>query len=157
MSNKQIAILNNLLNEIEHNVPNKEMSNSKVSKVNVGWQLDHSLKVINGVCTILLKTKHEKYKRDFNFWRLILFPFGYIPRGKAKAPKIVQPDGHISVEDLHAQLEIARKHLDKISPLPKKSYFIHHIFGTLSKRQTLRFLEIHTKHHLKIVNDILKK
>ena len=157
MSNKQLIILKNLLNEIEGNIPNKELTNSKISKVSIGWQLDHSLKVVNGICAILQKTKPEKYKRDFNLLRLILFPLAYIPRGKAKAPKTVQPPNDISVEDLHTQLEMARGHIDKISPLPKKSFFIHHIFGTLSKKQTIRFLQIHTRHHLKIVNDILKK
>ena len=29
------------------------------------------------------------------------------------------------------------------------------MFGMLNKQQTLRFLEMHTKHHLKIVDDIL--
>ncbi len=41
--------------------------------------------------------------------------------------------------------------------LPENVYFNHHVFGMLTKKQTLRFLEIHTKYHLKIVNDILKK
>ena len=85
-----------------------------------------------------------------------MFPIGYIPRGKVKAPKIVQPPNIILDEDLHAQLQTAKNHIDILKDLPEKAYFKHFIFGKLSKQQTFRFLQMHTNHHLKIVRDILK-
>ena len=36
------------------------------------------------------------------------------------------------------------------------AYFRHLIFGNLNKKRTIRFLQIHTAHHLKIIQDILK-
>ena len=157
MSNKRIAILNNLLAQIEEHIPNKTQINPSVSKSDVGWQLDHALKVINGVCSILIKTDpNNKYKKEFNVIRTVLFALCYIPRGKARAPKVVLPPDVIKEEDLFNQLREAHNHIKAVKPLPKTSHFKHHVFGTLTKQQTLRFLEIHTKHHLKIVNDILK-
>ena len=156
MSNKKTEQLNKLLIDIEKLVPFKDKTNSKISTSNIGWQLDHSLKVINNVCTILEKKHSKKYKKDFNAWRAILFPLGYIPRGKGKAPKFVNEQNPISAQSLHSQIDDAKASINRTELLDKNAYFIHHVFGNLSKQNTLRFLEIHTKHHLKIVNDILK-
>ena len=157
MSDKKIVLLNNLLSQIEATIPSKDRINNAVSTSDVGWQLDHSLKVINRVCGILQKTNPNKYKRNFNLIRSVLFTLNFFPRGKAKAPKIVMPPELITAEDLKNQLELARTNIKNIEPLDKHGFFIHHIFGTLSKSQTMRFLELHTRHHLKIVDDILNQ
>jgi len=156
MTNKKIETLNTLLSEIEQNIPIKDKTNSKVTTSDIGWQLDHSLKVFNAVSEWTINSNPEDYERKFNFWRTVLFPIGYIPRGKVKAPKIVQPPNIILDEDLHAQLQTAKNHIDILKDLPEKAYFKHFIFGKLSKQQTFRFLQMHTNHHLKIVRDILK-
>ena len=157
MTKKRIAILNTLLTQIEESIPYHEKKNTVVSKSTVGWQLDHALKVINLVTAVLIKTNPEKYKKGFNLTRTVLFTLCYIPRGQAKAPKVVIPPEQIIKEDLVSQFQEAKLQIVKTERLPEASHFIHHVFGMLSKQQTLRFLEIHTKHHLKIVNDILNK
>lgn len=156
MKNKQIDILNTLLAQTEDYIPFKDKNHPAVSQSDVGWQLDHILKVINAVCPILKKTDPNEYKKHFNFMRAILFPMGYIPRGKAKAPKQVRPPNKITIKALYKQLSIAKNNISDMKAVKDRAYFKHHIFGVLSKKQTLRFLEIHTKHHLKIVKDILK-
>tara|TARA_R110002126_G_scaffold65104_1_gene166168 strand:- start:1600 stop:2073 length:474 start_codon:yes stop_codon:yes gene_type:complete len=157
MSNKRITILKNQLSKLESFIPLLDKENLKVSKSTVGWQLDHALKVFNAVSKWTENSNPQEYKRKFNFWRSVLFPLGYFPRGKVRAPKYVLPPEIIKNEDLNAQLQTARTHIENLKTLPEKAYFKHFIFGMLSKKQTLRFLEMHTKHHLKIVNDILKK
>ena len=157
MSNKRITILKNQLSKLESFIPLIDKENPKVSKSTVGWQLDHALKVFNAVSKWTENSNPKEYKRKFNFWRSVLFPLGYFPRGKVRAPKYVLPPEIIKNEDLNAQLQTARTHIENLKTLPEKAYFKHFIFGMLSKKQTLRFLEMHTKHHLKIVNDILKK
>ncbi|WP_136480424.1 DUF1569 domain-containing protein [Cognatitamlana onchidii] len=157
MSKKHISTLYQLLDKIETAIPHLDRIKPSISKVEVGWHLDHSLKVINRVTTILLKTNPKKHKRDFNLARSVLFPLHFIPRGKAKAPKVVMPPEIITLESLNQQLTEVKKQIDRTKPLPETSHFIHHVFGVLSKQQTLKFLAIHTKHHLKIVTDILNK
>lgn len=156
MSNKKIIALNLLLGEIEQDIPFKDRKNDSVSVSNIGWQLDHSLKVFNVVSEWTIQSDPKEYEQKFNFWRMVLFPIGYIPRGKVKAPKIVQPPNIILDEDLYTQLQAAKNHISILKSLPKSSYFKHFIFGKLSKKQTLRFLQMHTNHHLKIVRAILK-
>lgn len=156
MNNKRIIVLNNLLSDIEKSIPFKNEKKLSVSNATVGWQLDHALKVINSVCSTLTKTDPKNYKRNFNITRMILFSLCYIPRGKAKSPKTVLPPSNISEVDLLTQLQEAKNHINNIHNIHEKAYFKHFIFGMLSKQKTMRFLEMHTKHHLKIVKDILK-
>lgn len=157
MQDKQIAVLNSLLSQLEQSIVFKEKSNPIVSKADVGWQLDHALKVINRVCESMERSNPNDYKKDFNAIRSILFACSYIPRGRAKAPKVVKPPDAILASDLHTQLKDAKKHINNMQLLDENAHFKHFMFGNLSKAKTLRFLEIHTKHHLKIVNDILRK
>ncbi|GGZ85410.1 DUF1569 domain-containing protein [Algibacter mikhailovii] len=149
--------IDSLFDQIEKSIPFYKRSNKSISKSSIGWQLDHALKVVNRVTAILIKTKPERYKKELNIARVISFALCYIPRGRAKAPRVVIPPDVITREDLISQLNEARAQIKIAEQLPEKSHFIHHVFGMLSKKQTLRFLEIHTKHHLKIVNDILNK
>jgi hypothetical protein len=156
MSNKRTEKLAQILSKIETNIPHKAEKNLSISSATIGWQLDHTLKVFNAVSEWTENSNPEDYKFKFNFWRSLLLTLGYFPRGKVKAPKYVLPPEIVTTEDLLKQLETAKMHLDKLKSLPEKSYFKHFIFGMLAKNQTLRFLEVHSNHHLKIVNDILK-
>ena len=80
-----------MLSEIEGFIPKYQSSDTSVSLSNVGWQLMHILLTLNGVVGVLLNSRPENYKRSFKVPRLIVFTMGKIPRGKAKAPKSVQP------------------------------------------------------------------
>jgi len=142
--------------EIEKSLPFLEIGNHKVSKASVAWHLDHSLKVINSVCDDLKEVKSIKIKPTHSFIKSYVFLTGNIPRGKGKAPKKVVSNNNISKEMIKEQLILAKNNLTDVKKLPIKNYFSHPYFGMLSLKKSLRFLEIHTNHHLKIVNDILK-
>ncbi|AUC83173.1 DUF1569 domain-containing protein [Lacinutrix sp. Bg11-31] len=144
------------LNNLESHIENHNVSNPKVSKTNVAWHLDHSLKVINNVCIALQKSDPSLYKNNFSFLGKVFFTLGFFPRGKAKAPKHVKPPEVILKEDLISQMQQAKTNVDTIASLDKNAFFKHPLFGDVNTTRIYRFLALHTNHHLKIIEDILK-
>lgn len=141
---------------IRDNIKNMEKKNTSISKASVGWHLDHSLKVINGVLGVLQKSNPLEYKRNFNFIRAVVFLRGKFPRGKTKSPKRVLPPEIIVKKDIENQLQLAEDNLKIIPKLHDLQHFTHPIFKQLNKKQTLQFLKLHTQHHIKIIEDMLK-
>lgn len=145
------------LNDVAYLIQFRDRLNRKVSEKPVAWHLDHTLKVINSIYAILESSDISIYTKRFNFLRSFLFTIGHIPRGKGQSPASVLPPEEIRTENLLCQLELSRKNLKKIENLDPNVNLIHPFFGQLNKKQTIRFLKIHTKHHLKIISDILEK
>ena len=156
MKTLDITVLQKALNDIESYLPNSEAVNSKVSKANVAWHLDHSLKVINSVVKNMESSDPSTYENNFSVMGRIVFALKYIPRGKAKAPKHVTPSETILIDDIKTQLAEARENLEAIPNLNKNAFFKHPLFGNVNKSRVVRFLDAHTNHHLKIVKSILK-
>lgn len=144
------------LDLIEQYLPKIEMSNDQISSKTVGWQLDHTLRVLIGVSKVLKESDPKLYKRNFNKVRAFVFLFNKIPRGKGKAPKVVTTENPITLESVSILYAKACEELKTLDNLPKHANFDHKYFGMLNLKQTKKFLRIHTQHHLKIVSDILK-
>lgn len=149
--------LNTQLQEMESYFPFLDTLNPGVSKVHVGWHLAHCLKVINEVCYALKVSSPERFRSQFNLKREIVFAMGSFPRGKAKAPKKVVPEGEIKLDELLNDLERAKKNIAEYDSLESNNFFEHPYFNQLNKIQAKRLLEVHTKHHLKIIREIFKK
>lgn len=145
-----------LLHDIESKIEHASVSNESVSKSNVAWHLDHSLKVINSVITTLQKSDSD-YKWRFNLKRDYFLLIKKIPRGKIKAPKTVRSFDEITVIDIQRQLKTAKFLVKELETMDKNRNFLHPFVGQLNLNQAILFLKIHTQHHLKIIDDILKK
>lgn len=129
--------------------------NTLISKSSVGWHIEHSLKTIDQIVIACKNSNPSKYQWKFKLNRfLILDVIQKIPRGKARAPKVVQPEGEISKETLQLHLEKVQQNLENWGDLNKNCYFTHPFFGNLNKKATEKFLVLHTKHHLQIIEDI---
>ena len=148
--------LENLIDILESNVEFGEKKNLVISQSNITWQIDHTLKVINGIIFSLKNSNPTDYKSKFNFKRSLIFFTKNIPRGKVQAPQSVRTYDEISKQDLIEQIALAKKLLQDLNNLNKDHYFKHPFLGDLNVKQTIKFLEIHTNHHLKIINDILR-
>ncbi|WP_460220662.1 DUF1569 domain-containing protein [Psychroserpens sp. MEBiC05023] len=147
--------LQSLLNSLESHIENHNVFNPKVSKSNVAWHIDHSLKVINNVTIALQNSDPNSYKNNFSVLGKVFFTLGFFPRGKAKAPKHVRPPETILKENLISQSTVAKTNINSITSLDKNAYFKHPLFGNINAKRVYKFLTLHTKHHLKIIEDIV--
>lgn len=148
--------LRKLINELEAKMPFYEKSNMVVSQSTIGWQIDHSLLVINSVISQLKESNPDDYKWKFSKYKLLIQITNTIPRGKVRVPKSVKPIDVATIQDLTSKLELAKKHLMDLEMLDPKSYFTHPFFGDLKLKSAIWFLKLHTRHHLKIIADIIK-
>ena len=154
MNSKKI---NTYIDYLAEQITQHKTINLKISNATIGWQIDHSLKVINNVCKALQSSDPKEYKDNFSFLGKLFFTLRYFPRGKAKAPNHVKPPEIILKENLISQIEEAKSNVETINSLVPNSYFKHPLFGNINRKRVFRFLELHTNHHIKIIDDILAK
>lgn len=126
-----------------------------------GWSpaehLDHSIKVARVMLDQLLDPVPLDPLKPISLLGHAILLSGYIPRGKAKAPKRVRPVTP-TVEELLASLDALDGALTRVAEpgwkQPAGPVIPHPYFGGLTTVQTLHFIGVHTNHHLKIVRDI---
>ncbi len=147
--------LDSQLLEIEGYFDQRAIKNEAVSQAAIAWHLDHMLKTINRISENLLRSDPNAYIPKFNMQRIVVHTSGIIPRGAAQSPPSVRPPDVVLLDSLTVQLQKARQNLIDISGLDENAFFAHPVFDHLDRDQSRRFLEIHTNHHLKIIQDIL--
>ena len=146
----------NQVRELEMHIPNYAVLQPTVSAANVGWHVEHSLMVFVTITTALENSDPALYKGKFSINKFLVYALNKIPRGRGKAPKIVQPVGDTNPENILPQVEKATAKIKGMASLQKHHHFPHPYFGSLNLKETIKFLTIHTKHHLNIIDDILK-
>ena len=157
MKTVNTSTLENRLNLLESYIPHSKSVDATISKADVAWHLDHSLKVLNAVAKSMEKSDPTLYENNFSLIGKICLRIGFFPRGKAKSPKYLASPEVILESAIVSQLAEARQHIKGIKNLEDNAYFNHPIFGHINKKRVFRFMDTHTKHHLKIVKSILKK
>ncbi len=152
--NKQLQKLTAQLSEIAQHLPAFTTVNNKVSQVSAGWHLSHSMLTLRRIIETIAASDPAGYKRSFSFAKLLVFATNNIPRGKGRAPKTVLPTD-INEIALEQQLHELKTLVALLNTLDPNQYFAHPYFGDLKLQEVIHFMEIHTRHHLKIVQDIL--
>lgn len=149
--------LRSLIKSLENNIPNTTFTNPSVSQATVGWHIEHSLLTIDLIVKAIVKSTPDNYRWKFNFTRLLIFTINKFPRGKVKAPATVRPKEDLSMESLNTHIVYTLEGIELLNTLQTNQHFEHPFFGELNKPRTVKFLTLHTKHHLAIINDIVKK
>lgn len=145
--------INKQVDELDGFIPNWESVNEAVSASNVGWQIEHCLLVILAVIGSLKKSEPNNFKWKFTPIKYLIFWRKAIPRGKVRAPKYVSSENYDETT-LKAHVETCRRELSDFEKLGNEQFFTHPIFGDLRKKEAVKFLWIHTEHHLKIIREI---
>lgn len=148
--------LKTLLIVLDSKIEYSDEINLQVSKSSVGWHIEHTLLVINVIITGLKNSNPSDYKWKFNLSRLFVFTLNKIPKGKGKAPDRVQPKNIFTPESLKIHLALTIDKLTELNNLKANQSINHPVFGKLNLKSTIKFLLIHTHHHIEIIDDIIK-
>lgn len=151
---KQLAQqIEELISYVQHT----DKVNESISKTTVGWQIDHAAQVLAGICDVLQKSDPKQYKWKFSLAGNYIMLTGKIPRGVGRAPKAVRSQER-SFEKQHLldQLAKAKAGVEGLPSIDDKAYFNHPYFGDFRKKKAIKFVGIHTEHHLKIIRDMLR-
>ncbi|MDG1332640.1 MAG: DUF1569 domain-containing protein [Crocinitomicaceae bacterium] len=140
--------------ELESSISHFDSKQESVSKVPIAWHLEHIMLVINGVIGTMVLSDPKDFNPKFNAKKKLFFAIGKFPKGRARAPKSVTPKTEITEERLRDHISKTKHQTAKLSSLPEKAFFKHAIFGELHLNDSIRFLEMHNEHHLKIVRSI---
>ncbi len=148
--------MTNRIEELKSYLPQAEVLKNDISLGKVGWHIHHCFGVMNWAGLSLMRSKPEEFKTTFNLKRAYVFGIGKFPRGKVKVPRnsIQSPD--VTLELIEKEIKTAERILEKMEHLPKNSFMKHPIFGEINLKQSKRFIQVHNKHHLKIIRDILR-
>ncbi|MEO6831825.1 MAG: hypothetical protein ABI169_06465 [Chitinophagaceae bacterium] len=144
-----------LANQLETFIPMAEQRNERVSQASVGWHIAHALLAIDKSVEALGKSQAADFKPGFSFWKMIVLLTGRIPRGKAKSPKSVVPENEVTAQQLKHQMSAVKHQILRLNSLPAYTFFRHPMFGDLRLKTAKKFLCIHTRHHLAIIQDIV--
>jgi DinB superfamily len=138
-----------------------------VSGWSVAQQLEHLLRVERSVLAMLhriLDPAEQSAVQGINALGRAVLLTGFMPRGVAKAPAAALPneEAMAAASAAAAQLTEVDRRIDALGlrlaelARPRRSglRLAHPRFGSLDGPQWLRFLGIHSHHHLKIVRDI---
>ena len=150
-----MTLLNLQIDELASYIPKMNSMNTEVSKGSIAWHIEHTLLTINAIIKQLPKSNPTAYKWQFKMSKFIVFTLNKIPTGRAKAPDVVTPKTEITLESLEQHIIKTREHLKSLETLSKDAYFDHPFFGHLKLKETIKFLGIHTNHHLGIIKKII--
>lgn len=128
-----------------------------------GWSaaehLDHNLKVALAVLGRLVDEKPIDGLKRLSFIGHLVLMSRFIPRHKVKAPSRVKPV-LATIDELHAELDALDVLIARVSASdwkgPRAPWVPHPYLGGMDTPQSLRFVTVHTNHHLKIVRDIAR-
>lgn len=144
-----------LIDELERKISFIEQKNESISQVTVGWHLEHSLLAFIKMITAVEQSNPAEYKWKFNLSRSVVLALNKFPRGRGKAPDSVRPGEEITIVSITGLIAKAKQKAELFEKLNKDKFFKHPIFGDLRRDQARRIIVIHTKHHIKIINEII--
>jgi hypothetical protein len=123
----------------------------------IGQQLDHIVRVNDSVLSRILRNS-EIQGRGMSFLGRVVLLVGYLPRGIGSSPERLRGEVRPTAEIGDAHAVVGRSFgllRERQGLLSSKARVISHpYFGALTALEGLRFMAVHSHHHLKIARDI---
>ncbi len=147
--------LESLVNTLENKIEHLAILNPEISKGSIGWHIEHVLLTINAIIKSIGHSNPTGYKRKFSLAKIYVLTFKRIPVGRIQAPASVRPLDNFTNESLQHHFKISYNSIRELDHLEKNNFFTHPFFGHLNLKSSKKFLQVHTKHHLNIIDKIL--
>jgi hypothetical protein len=154
----QFEALKSLQDEVDEVLSRNDILNPAVSAWSTHQHIEHVFKVNLLVLEKIKNNDPDHNRMPRTFTGMLVLVLGFIPRGRGEAPSSVLPEG-ISQADIMDAGSRIRELLIQIKDTETENRFImnHPYFGGLTSREWLRFLVIHTRHHLEIIREMREK
>jgi hypothetical protein len=136
-------------------VPHRDVRAPTVSQWSVGMHIHHCALAMRLVATEVLRCETPPPRWSANPVRTLILLTGRVPRGRAEAPAAVRPSVDLSEGLLGPALSEAAQLVRRLPDAPQEAWFRHFALGVIRRRSVPRFLEVHNRHHLRIISDIL--
>ena len=137
-------------------IPRADVLVPDVSKWSVGMHVQHCCLATIAVCDSLVASEPPVPRSGFSLVTSAIFLTGRIPRGRGKSPEQAIPRDDIWTNELEGLLLDAERRLEAARQASRDQWFRHFAFGVLDRDRTLKFIEIHNRHHARSVQDILR-
>lgn len=142
------------LGELREASVNPDASKQSISRWSVGMHIHHCCLVILEICNHL-KNSVPPPPKKWSFLKSFLFLTGFIPRRRGVAPEKTLPLESLLPQELYKLLDEAERAIEEIKNIDRQKWFKHPVFGVITGDEGIKFIEIHNRHHLKIIRDIL--
>ena len=145
---------NNCLETLRAAVADAGLHAPDVSKWTVGMQVHHCALAMVSISTALLASSPPPPPSGLSIPRAVVLSTGRIPRGRGKSPPTAVPSAHIQQGDLLELLQQSDVLIRQVAEAESDQWWSHVFFGPMNRDQTIRFVGIHNRHHLRIISDI---
>lgn len=136
-------------------IPRHASAAPVVSRWSVGQHLDHTLQAEIFIAESLARSAPWQRREGFGLIKSIVLITGTIPRGRGKTPDSLVPEAQPTEAALLGLAQRAEAAVQAMHSCDPGCWIEHPVFGTLQAVHARRFAAIHTRHHLRIIADIL--
>ncbi|NNE43457.1 MAG: hypothetical protein HKN12_04560 [Gemmatimonadetes bacterium] len=142
------------LEELRRAAESPDVVVPEISAATVGWHVHHLCLSMTGISKALLKCTTPPEEPMLESTRSLL-DGGTIPRGAAETPDVARPRTEATAAELAAMLDESERLLGLAAETAPDTWFRHVVLGPLRRDDALRFAEVHNRHHLEIIQDLL--
>jgi hypothetical protein len=150
-----VALVHGQIRAFEALVGHASAVTPRISRWSVGMHIHHCSLAMVGVARAVMRQSGPRPRWTPNLLRTMVLLTGRIPRGRSQTPAEARPIPGYHERQLVSVLRDADDIVRELVDAPADAWFRHFALGIIRMRSVPRFLEVHNRHHLRIIRDIL--